>query len=196
VDSLVWPGDDVLAELGRITWAAMELEHLACSTCEAVIGTGDEVVRESAGRQLIAALEVLDTWPESEAKTAGERWLQRAQQALKRRHAVLHMTISSTTVHLDDERGITLDPDTLWMRYEPRHGDPHPVAPLTAEALIPTREALVEACENWASVGAELDYVRLLRWREGMVDRSSLAKAKRYVEPTIEEELNGRRKKY
>jgi hypothetical protein len=95
-----------------------------------------------------------------------------------------------------DERGLAMDPETMWLRHEPCHGDPHPVVPATVKALRPTRDVLIEACSDWGRVAAKVDYVRLLRWDDGMVDRSSLAKAKRYVKPTIEELLAERRYKY
>jgi hypothetical protein len=46
-DEPSWPPDDVLLELGRIAWAAMDLEGVVQSVCQAVIGAGDEVSRAS-----------------------------------------------------------------------------------------------------------------------------------------------------
>jgi hypothetical protein len=51
--------------------------------CHSVIEAGVEVTRQQTGRQIQATCEVLDTWPQSDA-----RWLRAAQDALTSRHSM------------------------------------------------------------------------------------------------------------
>ena len=177
-DEPSWPPDEVLLELGRIAWAAMDLEDVVQSVAQAVIGAGDEVSRASVGLQARAAVEVLDTWPPSESRDAGRRWLTAAQDALTGRHSVLHATIVNM-VRPTPEGGWKIDPAT-WLQHIPTKGRAgQPVALLASELQV-IREVLVDARRGWTDVIVGLGVLRDKRWEGGLIDRGFLTKRNRY----------------
>lgn len=175
---IIWPPDVVLIELGRIAWAATDLEGIVRSVCQAVIGAGDEVTRASVGRQVQGTIEVLDTWPQSEARDAGRRWLVAAQDALSGRHMILHSTIVNMVTPAPDG-GWHIDP-ALWLQHILTRGAAGMPVELTADELLAVREILVAARRGWTQVIVGLGSSRAERWNAGQIDRSSLTKRNRY----------------
>jgi hypothetical protein len=176
-DEPTWPPDDVLIELGRIAWAAMDLEGVVKSVSQAVIGAGDEVTRADAGKQVRAAVAVLDTWPRSEARDAGRRWLTAAQDALLGRHSILHATIVNLVVPTADG-GWEFNP-ALWLQHVPPKGRADQPVQLVESELRAMREVLVEARRGWAEVIVALSTLREERWESGQIDRSYLTRRNR-----------------
>ncbi|GAA5136785.1 hypothetical protein [Pseudonocardia adelaidensis] len=173
-----WPPDDVLIELGRIAWAAMELEGLVKSVAQAVVGAGEEVTEADAGKQARAAGTVLDAWPQSEARDAGRRWLIAAQDALLGRHSILHATIVKMAVRTAGG-GWEINP-ALWLHHVPPKGRAHEPVQLVVSELRAMREILVEARQGWTEVIVALSTLREERWAAGQIDRSYLTKRNRY----------------
>jgi hypothetical protein len=92
--------DNVLIELGRLTWAAILLEDLTDSMCTFIHHTNPREDRRSIGQKIKDARRDLRTWGESLDIEHVESWLFRAAQALERRNALLH---SVPLVVLDHE---------------------------------------------------------------------------------------------
>jgi hypothetical protein len=177
-DEPTWPPDDVLIELGRIAWAAMDLEGVVKSVSQAVIGGGDEVTNADAGKQVRAALTVLDTWPQSEARDAGRRWLTAAQDDLLGRHSILHATIVNMVVRTAGG-GWEINP-ALWLHHVPPKGRADQPVQLVVSELRAMREILIEARRGWTQVIVALSTLMEERWRAGQIDRSYLTKRNRF----------------
>jgi hypothetical protein len=169
-----WPAEDVLLELGRVTWAAMDLEGAAEFVCRSVIGAGPEVTKAPTRRQVEAALDVLKSWPVTPERDQGMRWLRQAGAALGGRNDVLHAQVV-TVFHRDEAGRLTEGPGT-WLQRVRCRGDVGPVMALSAESLARVRQVLVEASGGWVPVVTALCVIRDQRWKGGQIDRSSLTK--------------------
>ena len=156
----------------------MDLEGVVKSVSQAVIGAGNEVTRADAGKQVRAAAAVLDTWPQSEARDAGRRWLTAAQDALLGRHSILHATIVNLVVRTADNGGWEFNP-ALWLQHVPPKGRADQPVQLVVSELRAMREMLVEARRGWTEVIVALGTLKDERWRAGQIDRSYLTKRNR-----------------
>ena len=85
--------DEVLIELGRLTWSAIHLEDLTDAMCHQVVHKDPRVDQRPIGRKITDAIEALDLW-EGQGSEVGQirDWLDRAQRALQMRNAILHST--------------------------------------------------------------------------------------------------------
>ena len=86
------PPDDVLIELGRLTWSATNLEgdvHLICRCIGAAHGPWDDCPVSTHAQH---GLDVLIAHPDSELRTRAEDWLTEAIAALADRNAIVHST--------------------------------------------------------------------------------------------------------
>jgi hypothetical protein len=178
VDEPAWPPDYALSELGRIVWAAMDLEGVVQSVCQAIIGAGDEVASASTGQQVKAAVAVLETWPQSETRDVGRRWLIAAQDALTGRHSILHATIVNMARPTTDG-GWEIDPAT-WLHHVPQRGRAGVPVRLVASELQAIREVLVEARRDWTTVIVAVGTLTDERWKAGQIDRLFLTKRNRH----------------
>lgn len=84
------PDDAVLLELGRMTWAAINLEDVVSSARQAIGPTPDGLARAPASEWIKDALKVLNTWPESGVRATACEWFRTAHEALEERNSVLH----------------------------------------------------------------------------------------------------------
>lgn len=82
--------DNVLIELGRLTWAAILLEDLTDSLCSCIHYANPREDRRSIGQKIKGARRDLRTWRETLDVEHIDSWLLRAAQALERRNALLH----------------------------------------------------------------------------------------------------------
>ena len=172
MDDVEWPPDDVLLELGRIAWSAMELEDTVLTVSQAVIGCGPEVRKRPAGVQASEAVEVLKTWPQTDRCRAGQRWLSTAVDALSGRHSVLHATVVRMAMSTADG-DVHIDP-AFWLHHTPARGRPGMPFALDSSELRAVREILVEARRSWEDVMVSLHIIRGERWAAGQIDRSAL----------------------
>jgi hypothetical protein len=150
------PPDEVLLELGRILWAAINLEDLAEIVCSSVLGAGR---REPTGKKIKSALNEISSWVESPAREAGAQWLQRAQEALTLRHSIFHAVPGEGFLPYDDGEGtfVVEEPGGMWLQFFPRGGRGHPPRMLTSTELLRVREQLMEARREWIKVVEDLD---------------------------------------
>jgi hypothetical protein len=138
--------DDVLIELGRVTWAAINLEDAAKWLSLSIL-RNDRRERPRFIRELIhRAQENLSGWPQSRARRDAFAWLKRAERAIDARNAVLHAT-PLTWFSTDSEES------SIQLLGEPRAKNrPYHERPLTAESLSELRHQLVEARTGWRDV--------------------------------------------
>jgi hypothetical protein len=133
---------DVLTELGRVTWAAINLENDAKMMCWFIQPSNPRTDRRQLSKKIKAAKKVLESWPPDRA-LAGEatEWLERARLAIERRNAALHAT---PLVWI--EAG---SPRQYFLGEMPRHQTPYTERPLTVESLAELRAVLDSAADGW-----------------------------------------------
>ena len=84
------PSDDVLLELGRLTWAAICLEDVVEPVCWNLDPSSTRDDRRPAGKRLDDALVALEELRGSDRQTGAIEWITEAKAALEARHAVFH----------------------------------------------------------------------------------------------------------
>src|SRR5664279_6037462 len=84
------PDDDALLELGRVGYAAIQLEPIIDWMCRLIEGPGGQDDKRPIGTQVKSARKILESTP---AIPQGPRildWLVRADEAMERRNSVFH----------------------------------------------------------------------------------------------------------
>jgi len=81
--------DEVLIELGRLTWSALHLEALTDAICDNVVGRKPED-KTLIGPKIRDALQALSQWQRGSEVDQVKDWLARARLALEKRNALLH----------------------------------------------------------------------------------------------------------
>lgn len=94
-----YPTDAVLLELGRLVWAAMNLEDVVYPLCQSVRPRHGHFEPLLAGPRIKEALEDLGERSANELRERAAEWLVEARDALEERNAVFHGT--PETFHLD-----------------------------------------------------------------------------------------------
>jgi hypothetical protein len=144
------PDDDVLLELGRLTWAAMTLEEVVYSVCRLVKPRHGPYDDHPIGARVDEAIKDLhDLDPDLQDRT--RTWLVEAKAALAARNSVLH----STHVVFVPLPGTTPIPETTgaFLAHFPRGGKGDQVqTPLTIGGLEPLRRRLEAARHDWVAV--------------------------------------------
>jgi hypothetical protein len=69
------PADDVLVELGRVTWRAILLEGLVDSMCASIEPANPRKDPRHIGQKVDEARKVLRTWHPSPAGDQADAWL-------------------------------------------------------------------------------------------------------------------------
>jgi hypothetical protein len=81
--------DDVLLELGKMTWAAINLEDVVYEVCRAVRPRGNLYDSTPIGSRIDQAVKDLADRPDDELKANTRAWLVEAKGALIERNSVL-----------------------------------------------------------------------------------------------------------
>ncbi len=149
----VTPPDDVLLELGRLTWAAINLEDVVYAVCHYIEPTDD--FREiPAGTRINQAREALQAQPDKTLRTKAEAWLKAAADALAERHAVLHSEPMTFVPLSDNVTPGNLDPLLV---HSPRGGTrPQVNTPITVSGLRSLRWHIEAARARWVDLVDEL----------------------------------------
>ena len=134
--------DDVLVELGKLTWAAIRLEDLADSLCNAVRHANPREDRRGIGQKIKDARRDLKTWEEAPEVVQVDSWLARAGQALERRNAILH----SVPLRVFDRDGGDIG---FALGEMPRGDHSYFERHVTVEALQEVRNELEHAQQGW-----------------------------------------------
>jgi hypothetical protein len=149
------PDDAVLLELGRLTWAAINLEDVLGTMRRALGPVPGRLDRAPPSDLIKNALEVLSAWPESETRATACKWFRAAKEALDERNIVLHsvpVVLMSKTSDGFKEHGPALD-----------HIPRSPARPvrriaLTTDGVRVVSRKLTDARLGWVDIcGALLD---------------------------------------
>jgi hypothetical protein len=132
---------DVLAELGRVTWAAIKLEDYAEDVCSHIQPANPRTDQRRLSQKIGDAKKVLANRAPSATRDEALAWLERARQAMERRNAALH----ATPVVWWDGRG----EQRLGLGEMPWRDRPYFERPLTVESLGGLRSVLEEAADGW-----------------------------------------------
>ncbi len=155
IDPTEWGAlpEPVLLELGRLVWAAINLEDVVYSVCRAA-KPRDTYDDTPAGPRIDRALDDLQRRPDDELRRDAEAWLNEAKAALMDRNHVVH-AVPCLFVPLTEDV-ISGDLGTFLTHF-PRKGKGEPVhIPLTVRGLRPIVRRLTEARVRWAEVATSL----------------------------------------
>jgi hypothetical protein len=136
--------EDVLTELGRVTWAFIVLEDAVKWLCSS-IAPHDPRNRPQLRPMMNQARTALSGWPQSQARRDAYAWIDRADRAMDARNATLH----ATPLTWVGPTGPT-EPARMLLGEMPRgNRRPYYERPLTVESLSELRTLLVEAMTGW-----------------------------------------------
>jgi len=163
------PDDDVLLELGRMTYRTMSLEPIAHAVCRAVKKYDGKKEGGPIGPRIKRALTDAEDLSDEDLRTRTTAWLVRASAALARRNTVLHGQPGSV-VRFERRPGPmavrvmrpgrAVAPDPLWegrldsvvQHDNPKSPQPASVIPFTHEGIRSVRMELEEAFQGWREV--------------------------------------------
>jgi hypothetical protein len=146
VSPLDEPDDAVLLELGRLTWAAINLEDVIPTVRRAIGPAPKRLASEPVSVWIKDALDALGHWPESEVRETACRWFTAARQALQERNSVLHSVPVALFIRNDDG-GLTMHGQAL-DHIPARKGKPVRRILLAEDQLRVVRQKLTEAREG------------------------------------------------
>ena len=84
------PDDVVLLELGRLVYAAIELERATYMLCRAVKPWSVAKPEPPVSQIVASSVSILRGKPDCDIRTTTESWLDRSLSALQERHSVVH----------------------------------------------------------------------------------------------------------
>ena len=144
------PDDAVLLELGRLTWAAINLEDVIPTVRRAIGPEPPELARAPVSTWIKDALSVLATWPESPTRGTAVEWFGAAREALEKRNCVLH-SVPATFVHISGDGAVTAHGAVL-DHIPARRGGSVRRTPLTEDALRCVHRQLAGARTGWVEL--------------------------------------------
>ena len=155
------PSDDVLLELGRVVWAAVDLEYVAYWICRAVrprSGWYDDI---AIGTRIDEAIGDLAQRPDDELHARAHDWLERAKDALAVRNTLLHAV---PTAFVPTPGAEPLSIAGPWLTHFPalrRNQDESERKPavhteLTVESLGTIRRRIEAVTDGWGDLVGEL----------------------------------------
>jgi hypothetical protein len=144
------PDDAVLLELGRLTWAVINLEDVIPEIRRAIGPAPGRLARAPISAWIKDALNVLNGWPESEVRETACRWFNIAHQALEERNRVLH-SVPATLITIADDGAVKTHGQVL--DYLPRRqGESFSRISLAEDELRLVRQNLADAREGWIEI--------------------------------------------
>lgn len=172
------PDEAALLELGRMTWAAINLEDVVYGMGDAVGLDTAELARMQVSACIRRALEVLDGWPVSGIPEVASRWFIAARQALEARNSVLH-AVPGVWVTIDDDHAVTQHGPVL--EDLGGKGRPYQRRWMAHDGLRPVRLQLEEARAGWVEIFLALaeEHKRLRAPGPDDADRSAAEIARR-----------------
>ena len=147
--------DDVLLELGRLTWAAIKLEDVVYEVCKAVQPRGSVVYDDTPiGTRIDQALSDLGSRPEDDLRRATHAWLTAAKTSLVERNSVLHsVPVTFEPLSPDITPG---NQDPMLAHFPKKRHLPAIHTSLTVEGLRPIRAHLENARLGWIDLARAL----------------------------------------
>jgi hypothetical protein len=147
------PPDDVLVELGKLTWAAINLEDAVYTVCQRIEPV-DDYRSVPIGKQISQAREALRAQPDEALRAKADAWLESASRALADRNAILHAVPVTVMPLAPSITPGDLDP---LLAHLPRDKAREPVhTPLTVSGLRAVWWHLEAARAGWVELAVEL----------------------------------------
>ncbi|WP_432845996.1 hypothetical protein ACQPXB_35985 [Amycolatopsis sp. CA-161197] len=160
---MIYPSEAVLVELGRVTWAAINLEDMVGYVCRWI----NQADRDNAPAsvRIDDARAVVDSTGGGNEQDRLRRWLDGARQVLEdERHQILHarpLTFMSPDGTETDVLGVMPRPTK-----KGRPGREYTERPLTVAHLRESHDAIVAVAEGWRVAMFDADVVRDLAGRQ------------------------------
>lgn len=143
------PDDDALLELGRVTWAAINVEDIAYTLARFIKPRHGPFNDHPIGARIKEArADLVELYVPDAARDAADAWLAEAAAVLAARNAIFH----SVPVTFDLIPGTTSVEESLgqWLAHFPRDKSKGAVhTKLTSAALLPIRRRLDAARQGW-----------------------------------------------
>jgi len=153
------PTDDVLLELGRMTYRAIYLESIIDMLCRWIIGPGGQVDKRPKSEQIAEAQSIIKERPDIPNRDGLATWLAEASRAVDRRNAVLHAEI---VVAWGPQGPVPTAPGDSWLLHIPRKkGEPSTTTPLTVDGLRSIHLPMEALLARWLDVSEGLGAWRL-----------------------------------
>jgi hypothetical protein len=147
------PDEAVLLELGRLTWAAINLEDVIPMVRRAIGPEPKRLERAQVSDWVNDALKTLSGWPASEIRDTASRWFGAVREALERRNSVLHSVPVTLFIRTEDG-GFTAQGQAL--DHLPRGNGDFSRIRLAEEDLRAVRQKLADARQDWVEICAAL----------------------------------------
>jgi hypothetical protein len=154
------PDDAVLIELGRVTWAAINLEDVIPTVRQAIGPEPSKLVRAPVSAWIKDGLGVLATWPQSPTRETASKWLRAAHEALQERNNILH-SVPATLIHVSSDGAVTTHGEVLDL-IPTRKGGSFRRVSLTEEELRRVCQKLADARTGWVDLCDALVHERTL----------------------------------
>jgi hypothetical protein len=148
------PPDEVLLELGRLVWAAINLEGIVYSVCRSVQPRGGPYDKSNIGPRIDKARDDLLARPDDERRARADAWLAEAQAALMDRNSILHAT-PGTFVRVD-RGGPPQESGPYFLHLPKDKTRPSVNTPLSVDALRQIRKRLEMAAISWTELASDL----------------------------------------
>jgi|ERR1700733_674633 len=144
------PPDKVLVELGRLVWAAINLEDVVWTFCRAV-EPYDLFDRSPVGTRINHALTALKKRPDGGLRQRAAAWLSEAKAALEDRNEIVHSTPGELIAMLGAP-----EPGTWLIHFPNDPTKPAVHRAFTVDSLRAIRLRLEEARGGWSDLSPEL----------------------------------------
>lgn len=151
MDTWKAPSDAVLLELGRLVYAAIELERATYMLCRAVKPWSHEKPEPPISRAVATSLAIVRAKPECEIRASTETWLTSSLAALQERNSVVHADPMVRYESHDGEDFKRVGGAQL-VHFPSDKSRPAVRTDLTVEGLRPIREKIEELGSRWAAV--------------------------------------------
>ncbi len=145
------PSDAVLLELGRLVYAAIELERATYMLCRAVKPWSHEKPEPPISQVIATSLEILGAKPECEIRAATETWLTDALAALQERNSVVHGD-PMVRYEAHDGEGFQRVGGAHLVHFPNDKTKPTVRTDLSVEGLQPIRKRIEDLESRWAAV--------------------------------------------
>jgi hypothetical protein len=143
------PDEAALLELGRMTWAAINLEDVVHGMGDSLGLDSAELARGPVSACITRLLDVLGSCPESEIREYASRWFIGARQALQARNSVLH-AVPGVWVTIDSDHTVTQHGPVL--EDLGRAGRPYQRRLMSSDEVRPVRLQLEQARAGWVEI--------------------------------------------
>jgi len=149
------PADEVLLELGRLVWAAINLEDVVYTVCRSVRPRRGPSENTPIGTRINEAIADLADRPNDDLRKTANAWLEEVRRVLEERNSVVH-SVPGTFVFIGEGIPTPDRPDDELMHFPRDKSRPVVRTSLTVESLGAIRQQLQAARVGWADLAPKL----------------------------------------